>query len=88
MPEEILRQLPSTNTYSLPQTQEEFYYALPYDKADIALYALLNNVAPADVAPVLGITASQVEAVYRDFNGKRRVAERGLAEALTLAEFS
>lgn len=85
IPEEILCQLPSTNTYSLPQTQEEFYFALPYDKSDIALHALLNGVPSAEIAPALGITAEQAEAVYRDFNGKRRVAERGLGEALILA---
>jgi len=84
VPEEIRRQLPSTNTYSLPQTQEEFYYALPYDKADIALHALLHGVPAAGIAPELGITPAQVEAVYRDFNGKRRAAGRGLAEAAVL----
>ncbi len=84
VPEEICCQLPSTNTYSLPQTQEEFYYALPYEKADIALQALLKGVAAAEVAPALGITAGQMEAVYRDFGGKRRAAERGLADALVL----
>ena len=83
-PEEICCQLPSTNTYSLPQTQEEFYYALPYEKADIALQALLKGIAAAEVAPALGITAGQMEAVYRDFGGKRRAAERGLADALVL----
>ncbi len=86
VPEEIRRQLPSTNTYSLPQTQEEFYYALPYDKADIALHALLSGVPAREIAPGLGITPEQAEAVYRDFNGKRRAAERGLAEAMVLEE--
>ena len=83
--EEILRQLPSTNTYSLPQSQEEFYYALPYEKADIALYGLLNDVPAASVAPSLGISAPQAEAVYRDFNGKRRVAERALSKAMVIS---
>jgi NAD+ synthase len=85
VPEEILRQLPSTNTYSLPQSQEEFYYALPYEKADIALYGLVNGVSTSDIAPALEIKEAQAEAVYRDFNSKRRVAERGLGEALILS---
>ncbi len=85
VPEEIRRQLPSTNTYSLPQTQEEFYYALPYDKADIALHALLGGVPAREIAPELGVTPEQAEAVYRDFNGKRRAAERGLADAMVVA---
>jgi NAD+ synthase len=85
VPEEILWQLPSTNTYSLPQSQEEFYYALPYEKADIALYGLLNGVAACDIAPALEISTVQAEAVYRDFHGKQRVAERGLGEAMVIS---
>src|SRR5678816_3433329 len=37
VPEEICRRTPTTDTYSLPQTQEEFYFALPYDKMDLCL---------------------------------------------------
>ena len=85
VPVEILRQLPSTNTYSLPQSQEEFYYALPYEKADIALYGLLNGIPAASVAPSLSITAPQAEAIYRDFNGKRRVADRALMGAMIIS---
>lgn len=86
VPEEIRSQPPSTDTYSLPQTQEEFYYALPYDKADLALYALANGIDAAAAAPALGLRPEQVAHVYRDFEGKRRAAARGLAPALTLEE--
>ncbi len=82
--EEIRRQTPSTNTYSLPQTQEEFYYALDYKRADLALYALLNEIDAAAAAPALGLTPEQTAHVYRDFNGKRRAAARGLADALII----
>lgn len=82
--EEIRRQTPSTNTYSLPQTQEEFYYALDYKRADLALFALLNEIDAASAAPALGLTPEQTAHVYRDFNGKRRAAARGLADALTI----
>ena len=39
VPEEIRSRPPSTDTYSLPQTQEEFYFSLPYDQMDLCLYA-------------------------------------------------
>ena len=39
-PQEIRARPPTTDTYSLPQTQEEFYFALPYDQMDLCLYAL------------------------------------------------
>ena len=32
VPDEICKRPPTTDTYSMPQTQEEFYFALPYDK--------------------------------------------------------
>jgi NAD+ synthase len=86
VPEEIRAQQPSTDTYSLPQTQEEFYYALPYDKADLALYAMLNGVGAGEAAPALGLTAEQTAHVFRDFEGKRRAGARGLSEALMLGK--
>lgn len=81
---EIRAQTPSTNTYSLPQTQEEFYYALPYEKADLALYALLNDVALDEAAAAIDITRAQLDHVYKDFKGKQRAAERLLADAAIL----
>ncbi|MDX2276860.1 MAG: NAD(+) synthase [Hyphomonadaceae bacterium] len=81
---EIRAQTPSTNTYSLPQTQEEFYYALPYEKADLALYALLNGVDVSEAAGAIGVTEAQLAHVFKDFKGKQRAAERLLADAAVL----
>jgi NAD+ synthase len=72
VPEEIRRRPPTTDTFSLPQTQEEFYFALPYDKMDLCLYGRNHGVAAADVAPGVGLTPEQVERVYRDIDQKRR----------------
>jgi NAD+ synthase len=72
VPEEIRKRPPTTDTFSLPQTQEEFYYALPYDKMDLCLYAHNHNVPPIEVAPVVGLTPEQVERVYKDIDQKRR----------------
>ena len=72
IPEEIRRRPPTTDTFSLPQTQEEFYFALPYDKMDLCLYARNHNVSPADAAPAVGLRPEQVERVYRDIDQKRR----------------
>jgi NAD+ synthase len=86
LPEEIRSQAPSTDTYSLPQTQEEFYFALPYAEMDLLLWAWHHDVAPADAGPVLGLRPDQVERVYRDIVGKRRVAERGLRDAVVIEQ--
>ena len=50
VPEEIRRRPPTTDTFSLPQTQEEFYFALPYAKMDLCLYGHNHGVPPAEVA--------------------------------------
>lgn len=75
VPEEIRRRPPTTDTFSMPQTQEEFYFALPYDRMDLCLYAVNNGISAEEAAPVIGITPVQVERVYRDIEAKRRVAK-------------
>jgi NAD+ synthase len=81
LPEDIRTQPPSTDTYSLPQTQEEFYFALPYAEMDLLLWAWHHEVPAADAAPVMGLRPDQVERVYKDIVAKRRVAERSLRDA-------
>lgn len=72
VPAEIRRRPPTTDTFSLAQTQEEYYFALPYDKMDLCLYGLNHGVPAADVAPATGLTPEQVERVYKDIAQKRR----------------
>ncbi len=84
IPEEILREPPSTDTYSLPQTQEEFYFALSYKDADLVLYAMSNGFGPEAIAAALGRKAEEIERAVADFEGKRLVAARTLREAFIL----
>jgi NAD+ synthase len=72
IPEQIRRRPPTTDTFSLPQTQEEFYYALPYDKMDLCLYAHNHGVPAADVSAAVGLRPDQVERVFKDIDQKRR----------------
>jgi NAD+ synthase len=72
LPEEIRRRPPTTDTYSMAQTQEEFYFALPYDRMDLCLYGYNHGVPAADVAPAVGLQPAQVERVYKDIEAKRR----------------
>lgn len=71
VPAEIRRRPPSTDTYSLPQTQEEFYFSLPYEQMDLCLYGKNHDVPPAEVAAAAGLSAAQVERVYQDIEAKR-----------------
>src|SRR5882672_2894636 len=73
IPEEIRSRPPTTDTFSMEQTQEEFYFALPYDRMDLCLYAHNHRIAAAETAAVVGLTPGQVERVYKDIEAKRRV---------------
>jgi NAD+ synthase len=72
VPEEILRRPPTTDTYSMPQSQDEFYFSLPYDKMDLCLYGKNNDVPIKEVANACGIKTEQVQRVWDDIDQKRR----------------
>lgn len=74
VPGEVRRRPPTTDTFSLPQTQEEFYWALPFDRLDLCLWAVNNGIAPEEAAGALGLTPEQTRRVYNDIAAKRRVA--------------
>lgn len=72
IPREIRERPPTTDTYSLSQSQQEFYFSVPYDKMDLCLYGLNHGVAACDVAVATGLTAEQVQRVFNDIGAKRR----------------
>ena len=72
VPEEICERPPTTDTYSMQQSQEEFYFSVPYDKMDICLYGKNHGVSPDAVAAAADMTAEQVERVCHDIDAKRR----------------
>jgi NAD+ synthase len=74
VPAEIRRRPPTTDTFSLSQSQEEFYFSLPYGDMDLCLWAHAHGTPAAEVAPALGLTPEQVERVYRDIEAKRRAS--------------
>ena len=63
---------PTTDTYSLAQTQDEFYFALPYPAMDLCLWGKNHGTDPAEVGAALGMSREAVAAVYRDIDRKRR----------------
>jgi len=85
VPEEIQRRPATTDTYSLEQSQEEFYFAIPLAKMDLCLYGKNNNIPAADLAPAVGMEEKQVQRVYAMIESKRAVA-RYLRSAPLLVE--
>lgn len=72
LPEEIVSQQPTTDTYSLGQSQEEFYFSLPYDKLDLVLWAYNHDIPTEQVAEVMELTPEQITYVYNDIKQKRK----------------
>ena len=68
----ILSARPSTDTYSLAQSQEEFYFVLPYEKMDLVLWGFNAGRSPDEVGMETGLTPEQVLRVFRDIQAKRR----------------
>jgi NAD+ synthase len=72
LPERVCAAIPTTDTYSLAQGQDEFYFALPYRQMDLAVWALNHGRGVDELATALGIDVAHAQAVYDDIRAKRR----------------
>lgn len=84
LPEAICNAVPTTDTYTLAQGQDEFYFALPYAQMDLALWALNHEVAAAELGRTLALDVGHAQKVYDDIAAKRRTARYLHAAAETL----
>lgn len=71
VPEEICNARPTTDTYSLAQGQDEFYFVLPYEKMDLALWAHNHDISAQELSDALGIDGEMAEWIYTDIEAKR-----------------
>jgi NAD+ synthase len=72
VPEEIQRRPPTTDTYSLEQSQEEFYFNMPLAKMDACLYGKNHGISPEDLASVVGFSPEQIARAYSMIDSKRK----------------
>jgi NAD+ synthase len=75
VPQRIIERTPTTDTYSASQTQEEFFYQLPFRLMDIYWYGFENRYSSLEVADVMGESAERVDALFRNFERKRKTTE-------------
>lgn len=75
IPKEVCSRAPTTDTYSLAQGQDEFYFSLPYQQMDLCLYAKNNGYSLEEAADALGLRKEHVERVYRDIDTKRSTTQ-------------
>jgi NAD+ synthase len=73
LPESIATRYPTTDTFSLPQTQEEFYFGYPYDRMDLLVWAQGEGLAPDAVSERAELGVAEVEVAYQEIE-RRRVA--------------
>ncbi len=72
LPVDVTSTTPTTDTFSLPQGQDEFYFGLPYPQMDLALWHLNEGKPAAELASGLGIDLAGAEAIYEQIHAKRR----------------
>lgn len=72
LPEAVCNAQPTTDTYSMAQGQDEFYFALPYQQMDLALWAINHDIPASELAAVIKIDTERAEFIYKDIQSKRR----------------
>jgi NAD+ synthase len=75
VPQEIIDRTPTTDTYSAEQTQEEFFYQLPFHQMDMLWYAFKNSYEPEEVGAVMDIAPEDIMKLYSGFERKIKTTE-------------
>lgn len=88
LPMRLQEARPTTDTFSLQQGQDEFYFALPYPAMDLSLWAFEHDVDATELARALECTPARAEAIYADIRAKRRTTRYLHLNPLLLGEVS
>ena len=75
IPDEIIKRIPTSDTYSAEQSQEEFFFQFPYEELDLFWYGFENGFLPEEVGPVMNKTAKEVELIFNNFKRKQKTTE-------------
>ncbi|HLV15621.1 MAG TPA: NAD(+) synthase [Xanthomarina sp.] len=75
VPQEIIDRTPTTDTYTAEQSQEDFFYQMPFESMDLIWYGWENNYPADEVGKVMGKTTKEIENIYKSFERKRKTTE-------------
>lgn len=75
VPQEIIKRPPTTDTYTAEQTQEEFFFQMPYYEMDIIWYGIENDIAPSEIGTFLGKSSKEIELKYENIKRKHNTTE-------------
>lgn len=71
IPEEIIKRTPTSDTYSAEQTQEEFFFQMPYKEMDLFWYAMENNINPEEVGQIMNKTVEEARHIFSNLSRKK-----------------
>ena len=72
LPEELCDRQPTTDTYSLNQTQEEFFFQAPYQLLDLVLWGCSQGLASEVMAGDALTPVEEIEHLIKDIEQKRQ----------------
>jgi NAD+ synthase len=75
VPEDIQKRTPTTDTYSAPCDQQEFFYRLPFETMDLLWFSMEQRMPLPEVAQGMGLKEDQVQRAYDDLGRKHRTTE-------------
>jgi len=75
IPKEIIKRTPTSDTYSAEQTQQEFFFQLPFHEMDMLWYAYENGYEHETVGKVLGKSKDEIQSIYNNFMRKQKTTE-------------
>ncbi len=75
VPQEIIDRTPTTDTYTAEQTQEDFFYQMPFKSMDLIWYGWENNYSLQEVGKVMDKSTQEIENIYKNFERKRKTTD-------------
>lgn len=75
LPLEIQNRTPTTDTYTAEQTQEEFFFQMPYQEMDLVWYGFENEINPEEVGLIMGKSANEIQMIYNNLSRKHTTTE-------------
>lgn len=75
IPQEIINRTPTSDTYTAEQTQEEFFFQMPYLEMDLIWYGMENEISAGEVGRVLDKSSDEIELIYKNLKRKHLTTE-------------
>ncbi|WP_291864618.1 NAD(+) synthase [Maribacter sp.] len=75
VPKEIISRTPTTDTYTAEQTQEDFFYQMPFKEMDLIWYGWENQYSAEEVGKVMERSTPEIENIFKSFVRKQKTTE-------------